>query len=221
MRPSVGVGVLWLGFGILFGGVFRGVGVGLVGSLLLALSDVFFGAAHSARPDLLVTLFLMIGFWLVAGVGRVPGRSDYWRLGVAGVVVGGSGGAPPDGFPLCPPPPLFWLLRRPPGWWVLGRGGAARCFGGLGGRSLLYARPHSTHPRRNKTNTAKTHKSYADVDTTHAQRHTHTHICIHVYICMYVSTYIYIYIHMHMYMYVCVYTYTYIYHTYTQLCMCM
>lgn len=144
--PSVIVGVMLLGWCHLLGRRLWGVGSGLVAALLLGLSGVFFGAAHSARPDLLVTLFLMIGFWLVAGVGRVPGRSDYWRLGVAGLVMGVSGDAHPNGFLLAPLPLVFWLMRMRPGWSVLWRGVAAYGSGGLVGIGYWIARHYLPNP---------------------------------------------------------------------------
>lgn len=125
--PSVlvGIGGLWLVF--LLGRRLWDDGTALMAVLLLSLSGIFFSAAHSARPDLLVTLFLLIALWLTAGA---PEGRPGWRLAVAGLVMGLSGDVHPNGFLLAPVPLVFWIMRSRPKWPALWR---AVLFYGMGG----------------------------------------------------------------------------------------
>jgi len=127
LLPSilVGVGVLALVF--LLGRELWDTRTGLLAALLLSLSGVFFSAAHSARPDLLVTLFLLIALWLVASAST---ERPYLKLFLAGLTMGLSGDVHPNGFLLAPLPLVFWILLRRPKWSLLWR---AVLFYGIGG----------------------------------------------------------------------------------------
>jgi len=118
LLPSVLVGMGVLAMTYLLGRELWTVRAGLVAALLLSLSGVFFSAAHSARPDLLVTLFLLVAMWLVVSKTERP----YQRLVLAGLVMGLGGDVHPNGFLLAPLPLVFWLLWRRPGWAVAWRG---------------------------------------------------------------------------------------------------
>jgi hypothetical protein len=126
LLPSVLVGLGVLAMVYLLGRELWGVKTGLIAALLLSLSGVFFSAAHSARPDLLVTLFLLVALWLVASAAE----RSYLKLALAGLVMGLSGDVHPNGFLLAPLPLAFWMLLRRPGWAVLWRG---VLFYGIGG----------------------------------------------------------------------------------------
>jgi hypothetical protein len=111
LLPSWFVGVLLLGLVHRLARRLWGRETGWLAVLLLSLAGVFFQATHSARPDLLVALFLVIAVGLM-----VEGRRPGWRLLLAGVVMGISGDLHPNGFLLVPVPFTFWwLLHRPTG----------------------------------------------------------------------------------------------------------
>jgi hypothetical protein len=143
LLPSllVGVGVLVMVF--LLGRKLWDVKTGLLAALLLSLSGVFFSAAHSARPDLLVTLFLLAALWLVATTAP---EQSYLRLALAGLVMGISGDVHPNGFLLSPLPLAFWVLLRRPSWNVLWRGGLLYGLGGLIGVAYWLVRHYWPQP---------------------------------------------------------------------------
>lgn len=130
--PSVLTGLVLLWFVYLLGRRLYDRQTGMLAALLLGLSGVFFGASHSARPDLLVTLLLVVALWLVAG----PDGAGYRRLFLAGLLMGLSGDLHPNGFLLAPVPLLFWIWCARPVWPVLWRG--VLCYGGGGLIGILY-----------------------------------------------------------------------------------
>lgn len=123
--PSWVVGVLLLWMVYRVGRQLWGRETAGLAALLLSLSGVFFQATHSARPDLLVTLFLVTAMGVVGESAR-PGI----RLLFAGLLMGVSGDVHPNGFLLTPIPFVFWWVRVRPGWRDLGR---AMLLYGLGG----------------------------------------------------------------------------------------
>ncbi len=140
LLPSFIVGLLVLWFVYLLGRRLYDEWTGGLAVLLLALSGVFFSAAHSARPDLLVTLFLVVALWLVAGA------EGGWRLALAGLVMGVSGDAHPNGFLLAPVPLVFWIWRVRPGWRRVGRGILLYGAGGLVGIGYWVIRHYLPNP---------------------------------------------------------------------------
>ncbi|HQR34797.1 MAG TPA: glycosyltransferase family 39 protein [Blastocatellia bacterium] len=126
--PSFLTGVASLGFLFLLGRKLWGATVGILAVLLLSLSGVFFAASHSARPDLLVTLFFLIALWLVASASV---DNQFWRLFFAGLVMGFSGDVHPNGFLLLPLPFAFWTLLRSLSWKQLRISVLAYGLGGL------------------------------------------------------------------------------------------
>lgn len=143
LLPSVltGLGVLWMTF--LLGRKFWDTRTGLLAALLLSLSGVFFSAAHSARPDLLVTLFLLVAFWLVASAST---ERPYFRLMLAGLVMGLSGDVHPNGFLLAPLPLVLWALLKRPGWGDLVRATLYYGIGGVAGILYWLARHYFPQP---------------------------------------------------------------------------
>jgi len=131
--PSFLVGVALLVMVFLLGQTLWGTKTGLLSALLLSLSGIFFNASHSARPDLLVTLFLLVAFWLVASSSV---ESPFGRLFLAGLAMGVSGDVHPNGFLLAPLPLLFWMLARRPAWSQLWRG--TLVYGGGGVIGIVY-----------------------------------------------------------------------------------
>lgn len=118
LLPSFIIGLAALALVFMIGCQLWNVTTGLMAALLLSLSGVFFNAAHSARPDLLVTLFLLLGIWLAASASI---EKPYRRLFFSGLVMGLSGDVHPNGFLLAPLPLVFWLLLRRPAWKTLWR----------------------------------------------------------------------------------------------------
>ncbi|MGA1368561.1 MAG: ArnT family glycosyltransferase [Blastocatellia bacterium] len=114
--PSWVVGILLLWMVFRLGQQLWGREAAWLATLLLSLSGVFFQATHSARPDLLVALFLVTAMGVVGGSAR-PGI----RLLSAGLLMGFSGDLHPNGFLLTPVPFVFWWWRARPGWRDLGR----------------------------------------------------------------------------------------------------
>ncbi len=112
LLPSAVVGIGLLGMVFLLGRRLWGVRTGLTAALLLGFSGIYFSCVHGARPDMLVTLFLVCALWLVAGDDDRPGV----RMVTAGLVMGLSGDVHPNGFLLAPVPLLFWLVWHRPGW---------------------------------------------------------------------------------------------------------
>lgn len=111
LLPSFLAGTACLFFVFLIGKCLWSIKTGLLAALLLSLSGIFFSASHSARPDLLVTLFFLVGLWLVASA---PTEKPFFRLFLSGLIMSFSGDAHPNGFLLAPLPFAFWcLLRRP------------------------------------------------------------------------------------------------------------
>ena len=135
--PSFLVGVASLAALFLLGKELWGVKTGLLAALLFSLSGIFFSASHSARPDLLVTLFLLAAFWLVASS---PTEAPFFRLFLAGMVMGFSGDVHPNGFLLAPLPLVFWVLAKKPTWNQLWRGILLYALGGLIGIIYWLAR---------------------------------------------------------------------------------
>lgn len=129
LLPSVLVGLVVLAMVFLLGRKLWSAKTGLIAALLLALSGVFFSATHSARPDLLVTLFLLVALWLTASAGERPNL----KLALAGLVMGMSGDVHPNGFLLAPLPLAFWILLQRPGWALLWRGVLFYGIGGVAG----------------------------------------------------------------------------------------
>lgn len=129
LLPSVLVGLVVLAMVFLLGRKLWSARTGLIAALLLALSGVFFSATHSARPDLLVTLFLLVALWLTASAGERPNL----KLALAGLVMGMSGDVHPNGFLLAPLPLAFWILLQRPGWALLWRGVLFYGIGGVAG----------------------------------------------------------------------------------------
>lgn len=82
----------------------------LMATAILASSGIFFLASHSARPDLLFTLYWVTALYLMAGA---PPGNWAWRFVAAGAVMGFSGDVHLNGFLLTPIPFLFWLALRP------------------------------------------------------------------------------------------------------------
>lgn len=127
LLPSVLIGFAVLAMVCLLGWQLWNLTIGLLAALLLGLSGVFFSASHSARPDLLVALFLLIALWLV---GSALDERPYLRLALSGLVMGLSGDVHPNGFLLAPLPFVFWVLLRKPKWRLLWRGVLAYGIGG-------------------------------------------------------------------------------------------
>jgi hypothetical protein len=127
LLPSFFAGLACLVFLFLLGRELWNIRTGLLAALLLSLSGVFFAASHSARPDLMVMLFLLAAFWLVASS---PVESPFWRLLFSGLVMGFSGDVHPNGFLLAPLPLVFWALLRRPHWKLLLKGILAYGLGG-------------------------------------------------------------------------------------------
>ena len=130
LLPSFFIGIACLCFIYLLGRELWNTKVGALAALFLSLSGVFFSASHSARPDLLVTCFLLLALWLVASA---KDESPFWKLGFAGLAMGISGDAHPNGFLLAPLPLLFWIMLRRPNWRLLLRAVAAYGIGGVVG----------------------------------------------------------------------------------------
>jgi MFS family permease len=116
LLPSLFTGLACLVFVFLLGRELWNAKTGLLAALLLSLSGVFFAASHSARPDLMVTLFLLIALWLAASASV---ERPLWRLFLSGLVMGFSGDVHPNGFLLAPLPLAFWVLLHQPGWKLL------------------------------------------------------------------------------------------------------
>lgn len=116
LLPSLFIGIACLVFVFLLGRELWNAKTGLLAALLLGLSGVFFAASHSARPDLLVALFLLIGLWLAASASI---EKPFCRLFFSGLVMGFSGDVHPNGFLLAPLPLVFWFLLRRPDWKLL------------------------------------------------------------------------------------------------------
>ena len=151
LLPSfvVGIGVLVLVF--LLGRNLWNAQTGLLAALLLGLAGVFFSAAHSARPDLLLTFFLLLAMWLVAPAS--PERIT-WRLLLAGIVMSLGGDVHPNGFLLAPLPWLFWLLLHKPTWRQFWRGTLLYAVGGLLGVVWWLARHYWPQPEDFRRQTA-------------------------------------------------------------------
>lgn len=113
LLPSFFVGIACLIFLFLLGRRLWNSRVGILAVLLLSLSGVFFAASHSARPDLMVTLFLLIALWLVASASPA---NPFWKLFFSGLVMGLSGDMHPNGFLLLPLPYVFWVFLRKLDW---------------------------------------------------------------------------------------------------------
>lgn len=128
LLPSLFIGVACLVFLFLLGRELWGSKVGLLAVLLFSLSGVYFAASHSARPDLMVTLFFLIALWTVASASL---ENSFWRLFFAGLVMGLSGDVHPNGFLLFPLPFAFWVLLRQLQWKQLRTGILAFGAGGL------------------------------------------------------------------------------------------
>lgn len=143
LLPSYFVGIALIAIVFLLGKELWSVKVGLVAALLLSLSGIFFQASHSARPDLLVTLFLLIALWLVASASV---QAPLGKLFLAGLVMGFSGDVHPNGFLLAPLPIVFWVFLRKPSWSQLWRG--VMMYGAGGGVGIIYwlARHYWPHP---------------------------------------------------------------------------
>lgn len=133
LLPSFFIGGACLWFVYLLGRELWNAKVGALAALFLSLSGIFFSASHSARPDLLVTCFLLLALWLAASATR---EKPFWRLGVAGLVMGISGDAHPNGFLLAPLPFLFWIMLRRPEWKLLLR--AMTVYGAGGVIGIVY-----------------------------------------------------------------------------------
>jgi 4-amino-4-deoxy-L-arabinose transferase-like glycosyltransferase len=127
LLPSFLIGIASLIALFLLAKELWGTRAGLLAALLFSLSGIFFNATHSARPDLLVTFFLLVSFWLVASASD---EAPFQKLFLAGLMMGISGDVHPNGFLLAPLPILFWLLAKRPSWNVVWRG---ILFYGLGG----------------------------------------------------------------------------------------
>lgn len=139
--PSVLTGLLLLWLVNLLGRRLYDQRTGRLAALLLGLSGVFFGASHSARPDLLVALFLVAALWLVARPG-----GGYRQLLPAGLLMGMSGDVHPNGFLLAPVPLIFWLWRERPAWPVLWRGVVSYGAGGVIGIIYWLSRHYWPNP---------------------------------------------------------------------------
>lgn len=133
LLPSLLIGCACLVFVYLLGRELWSVKAGALAALFLSLSGIFFSAAHSARPDLMVALFLLVALWLAA---TAPKERFFWRLLFAGLVMGFSGDVHPNGFLLAPLPLLFWIMLNRPDWRLLVRATAA--YGAGGGIGILY-----------------------------------------------------------------------------------
>jgi len=133
LLPSFLVGLGALGLVYLLGRELWDARAGLLAALLLGLSGVFFSASHSARPDLLVTLFFLLALWLAVSARSGDPR---WRLLLAGLTMGLSGDVHPNGFLLAPLPLIFWFMLWRPGRRELWR--ATLCYGGGGALGVVW-----------------------------------------------------------------------------------
>ncbi|MBI1763079.1 MAG: glycosyltransferase family 39 protein [Acidobacteria bacterium] len=143
LLPSVLVGMAVLVMVFLLGRELWSEQTGLLAALLLSLSGVFFSAAHSARPDLLVTLFLLTAMWLTVSA---PVERPYLRLLLAGLVMGMSGDVHPNGFLLAPLPWVGWVLLRRPTWSLFWRVTLLYGLGGLIGIAYWLASHYLPQP---------------------------------------------------------------------------
>ncbi|MDX2039791.1 MAG: glycosyltransferase family 39 protein [Acidobacteriota bacterium] len=137
LLPSFLIGVASLIALFLLGKELWGLKAGLLAALLLSLSGIFFNASHSARPDLLVAFFLLVALWLVVSALN---ETSFQKLFLAGLMMGISGDAHPNGFLLAPLPYVFWILAKRPAWGVLWRGTLLYALGGLFGIVYWLAR---------------------------------------------------------------------------------